>query len=78
MLVAPIPFDTEWNLCVFLVLQRVFVARAPYGLFAAKVLLEPKEKISFSVARSFFCVVSVSIPSSMSFLIELKSPILPD
>ena len=37
MLVAAIPSDVERNLFELLLIQRVDVARAPYGFFAAKV-----------------------------------------
>ena len=40
MLVAPVPVEAERNLFVLLLLHRVDVAHAPYGLFAADVLLE--------------------------------------
>ena len=40
MLVAPIPFDAERNLFERLLLQRVEVAREPFGFFAAEVHLE--------------------------------------
>ena len=83
MFVARIPFDDERNVFVLL-LQRVDVAHAPDGLFAAEVLLEVRCQVEgkylhLCTARPIQChVVPVSSLSSMSLQVELKSPTLPD
>ena len=84
MFVARIPFDDERNVFVLLPLQRVDVAHASYGLFAAEVLLNvryqaERKYLHLCTARPILSlVVPVSTLSSMSLQVELKSHTLPD
>ena len=59
MLVAPIPLDAERNLFGLLLPQRVDVAHALYGLYAAEVLTELRchvdGKIVLCAARAIHC-----------------------
>ena len=59
MLVAPIPSVTQRNLFELLVpeLVDVDVARAPCGLFAAEVLLDPSLPCRRKISRPLCCMV---------------------
>ena len=74
---APMPYDAEQDLFESLHLGHVDFARAPCGLFAAEVLLELRHQVEEEQLVLSY-VLHVSMPSSMSFQIELKNPKLPD
>ena len=59
MIVAPIPSDTQRNLYWLLVPERVDVdvARAPCGLFAGEVLLDPSLPCRRKISRPVCCMV---------------------
>ena len=66
MLVAPIPSDTQRNLFELFVPERVDVARAPCGLFAAEVLLDTSLPCRRKIPRHLCCMVDSLLHSVCS------------